>query len=185
MNKVIAIDFDGVCNDLTISWVAWLNHYHNVHKHAQDMVHWDMTMNFPELTAEEIYKPLSLAEFWDTVYVYPTAKEVIQDMKLKGFKVYLVTTTSYKHAAIKFDHCLFKYLKGVISSDEIILTSHKELIQCDYLIDDYEMNLKDSKAFRFLIDTTYNQNVNSEWYDIRSGSLGTAWKFIKVREGIY
>lgn len=159
MNKVIAIDFDGVCNDLTRSWVAWLNQRHNLTKHEQDMVHWDMTLNFPELTAEEIYKPLSLAEFWDTVYVYPTAKEVIQEMKLNGFKVYLVTTTSYKHAAIKFDHCLFKYLNGVLTPEDIITTSHKELIQCEYIIDDYEMNLKDNEGIRILIDTPYNQNA--------------------------
>ena len=182
MQKVIAIDFDDVCNNLLVSWVSWLNHQHSLNKTVQEMTNWDMTLNFPELSAYDVYRPLDIAEFWDTVYVYPEAKKAIQEMKQQGFQVVIVTTTSYDHASTKFTHCLFKYLKGLIEPADIIIASHKELIKCDYLIDDNPVNLKDSTALRFLIDATHNQKANPEWYNIRTTSLWNAWEYIQLRE---
>ena len=185
MQKVIAIDFDDVCNDLLLTWVSWLNHQHGLNKTIQEMTNWDMTRNFPELSTYDVYRPLDIAEFWDKVYVYPEAKKAIQEMKQQGFQVVMVTTTSYDHAATKFHHCLFKYLGGIVEPEDIIITSRKDLIKCDYLIDDYPLNLKNSTAFRFLIDATHNKEANPKWYDMRTASLWNAWEYIQLLEKTY
>ena len=100
MNKVIAIDFDSVINDLLSEWVKYLNITYGLNKSIEDILYWDMTENYPELTVQQIFSPLYNPLFWLRVPLIPNAKKVIQEMKKEGYKVVVVTDSDYR--IIKF-----------------------------------------------------------------------------------
>lgn len=180
MRKVIAIDFDTVCNNLLVVWLKWLNRKYRLNKTCEDMTQWDMSKNIPELDPTQIYEPLFDADFWASVIVYPEVQTIIKEMRYAGYTPYIVTDTHYSSLKMKFENCLLPALNEVIKPSDVIVTSHKELITCEYIIDDYEMNLKDNEGFRILIDEPYNHNANKDYYDFRTHSLKDAWEYIKL-----
>lgn len=178
MNKVIAIDFDSVINDLLSEWIKYLNITYGLNKSIEDILYWDMTENYPQLTVQQIFSPLYDPLFWLRVPLVPNAKKVIREMKKEGYKVVVVTDSDYRIIKFKWENCLLRLLDKVITSKDIIITSQKSLIKCDYIIDDYENNLKDSKAIRLLIDYPYNRNAAENTFDYRCNNIEDAWECI-------
>ena len=63
----IRVDMDDTIEHLLKAWVAWLNTKYYLTVEYENIREWDMTLNFPTLTEEQIYQPLELKEFWELV----------------------------------------------------------------------------------------------------------------------
>lgn len=173
--KVIAIDFDGVLNNLVEAWVSYLNRKYLLDINSTDVKEYDMSVTFPMLTYDEIYEPLYNPYFWYFVKPINEAAECICKLQ-KNNKVVIVTNSDYRILTHKFNDCLFKHYN--IVPDDVIITSHKDLIRCDYIIDDYEENLKNCSGIRILINHSYNTNADVSKYDWRAKDIIEATDYI-------
>ena len=160
----IAYDFDGVINNLSEVWVNYLNKkfHQNVDK---EIKYYDMTLNFPNLTKEEILQPLNLAYFWKKVNLIPDSIKYINKLKELGHNIFIVTATDPEHWVIKYKYC-FQRLLPDINYKNIILTHRKDLIKADILIDDNPEYLSKFSGLRILYETSYNK-CSKEYYDIK------------------
>jgi len=183
LSKIIAIDFDSVLNDLLGEWVKYLNRAYTLNKSIDDITYWDMTKNYPELTVQQIFSPLYDPLFWLEVPLIADAKKILKEMKQEGYKVVIVTDSDYRTIKFKWENCLLRLLDKIITTKDVIITSQKSLIICDYMIDDYENNIKDSTAIRLLIDYPYNRNASEDTFDYRCDNIEDAWECIlKIEE---
>lgn len=178
MNTTIAVDFDNVISDLLPAWLKWLNKVHNLNLKVNDIKHYDMTKSIPELAPELIYAPLHSTLFWQTVPAVKGSLATLKKLYNAGYEVIIVTNTSLKTLIPKYDACIRRLLQDIIPEKNIIITERKDLIHCDYLIDDYEENLSKSGATRILVDYPYNKNANRNCYDIRVKSLSDFYKYL-------
>lgn len=180
MYKVIVTDFDDVMNNLLCAWVDTLNNLYNCSVKYNEIKEWDMSKSYPTLTHSQIVNPLTISSFWEKVTPKEDAIEYLYKLKEEQNRVVVATSTYYEDAQGKFNNCLFKHFP-FLNYRDIIITYQKDLIKCDYLIDDYEHNLKYSSATRLLFDTCHNQNCNIQFYDYRVYN----WKQIYdiVKEG--
>ena len=64
---IIACDMDDTIEYLVPAWIKWLNAKHGTTVRYLDIKNWNMQLAFPTLTWDQIFEPLKLEEFWDTV----------------------------------------------------------------------------------------------------------------------
>ena len=105
---VICSDFDDVMNELVPTWISWLNSKHRTKVKYEDVVEWDLQKVFPNLSMDEIYEPLHLADFWSSVPPKAEAAYYIGKLIEEGFPFYVVTSSFYRVVESKFDSCLFR-----------------------------------------------------------------------------
>ena len=163
-------------------WVEYLNRCYNLSKTVEDIKYWKMTENYPELDELQIYSALQDPLFWREVELLPNVRTVLKEMKKQNYKVVIVTDSDYRTLNFKWNNCLLRLLGDILTTKDVIVTSQKDLIKCDYIIDDYENNLKDSSATRILIDYPYNKKAPEYTYDYRCTNLSDAWETILYLE---
>ena len=176
----IAIDMDETIEGLVPAWVDWLNEKHGLNVSYNDITDWDMTKFFPEISKDEVYKPLlSGKDFWEKVKPYPDAIKTIKALKDDGHNVLIVTSSDYRTIQTKMDVVLFKYFP-YLSWDDVVVTSTKQLIRCDVMVDDGWHNLVGGEYFKILLDKSYNRNVdtNSDFWAIRRYGWGEIYETI-------
>lgn len=178
MYKTIAVDFDDVLNNLLPTWIETLNKKHHLNVKPEDVTQWEMQLAFPTLTKTEIFYPLSTDTFWEKVTPKPDAIKFLKKLKELDNRIVITTSTYYKDCIPKFDNCLFKHFDYLCYKD-IIICYQKDLIKCDYLIDDYEHNLKYSSATRLLFNAPHNKNANIQFYDYRVFNWEQIYNLIK------
>ena len=109
----------------------------------------------------------------------------IELLRDHGFEVLLATSTHPSDVSVKYRHCI-KYFP--FDRREIIFTYRKDILECDYIVDDYPPNLADNKGVRILIDAPYNQKGGTtnyaEMYDFRAADMTEAVKIILAHEGV-
>ncbi len=153
----ILVDFDQTLNNLNEVWVAYLNEKYGTTVQADDIKEWDMRKAFPTLTKAEICEPLYEEVFWERVTTLPKAYDNICKLKYDGHKVYVVTTSNPITVPIKLNKVLFKYFPFFTYND-VIITSHKQLIIGDVLVDDAPHNLEgDTTYAKILISAPHNK----------------------------
>ena len=159
----IGIDFDGVMNDMIATWIEWLNRDHTGYNVSpQDIVDWEMSKQYPTLTRDELYAPLSVPEFWDEVCIKHEAPEVVERLLADGHEVYVVTSSHYRILPFKLDKALFAHFP-YFTKKNVIITYNKSLINVDLLLDDGIHNLRDFRGIKVLFDATYNQDYNADY----------------------
>lgn len=172
----IAIDFDGVMNNLPYVWCEELHENHNiVSEHRLD--NYDMTKNYPELSNNQIYGPLYKAEFWDKVKPNPYCIDILKRLKQFGNDILIVTATDPRCWDAKYNHCIEKYFSFIPLRD-IIITARKDLIDCDVIVDDWENNLSHCNAIRVLFDQPYNLNASISSFDYRVHNWNELYRLI-------
>ena len=136
----ICIDIDDTVHNLTKAWAEWLEKEYHLNVDYKDITDWDMSLFYPELTLEQICKPLEIPEFWDSVEAYKDAVTYIKYLIEDGHDVYFCTSTDYRTAPFKFKRTNEKYFP-FIDKNHIILTYNKKIVNCDFLIDDGYHNM--------------------------------------------
>lgn len=176
---VIAVDFDGVMNNMLDVWLKELNKLSNKSYTICDVKEWNLKILYPELTTDEIFSILETKEFWQQVREQKDCAYYLKKFIDAGIKVVVVTNSCYKTLQNKLEHCLFR-LFPFLTIDDIIITSQKYLIQCDYMIDDYEKNLEkfSSDTYRLLYVYPYNSNASWDQIDARVYTWEQIYEYI-------
>ena len=177
----VGIDLDEVLWQLVGPWVERYNKIANENLQVENIDHYyfqDMIKS-----PETLHYILEMSDFWDQVELYePEATTAALNKILNDdrFEVYVVSATSTKVATAKFRR-LFELLP-MLKDENIILANNKAMVAVDFMIDDYEENLKGvirSGGIPILINRVYNQAFPAEQYGIvRKDSFAEAAKMI-------
>lgn len=160
----ILIDMDDVIEQLLHAWISYLNDKHNLDVKMSDVTSYDMRETFTSLTEEEIFAPLSLECFWETVKPVPGAVDTIRKLIEDGHNVYIVTASAPHTIKIKLEKVLFKYFP-FISYKNVIVAHKKQMIKGDVLIDDAPFNLVGGDYRKLLMDSPHNAQFKCDGED--------------------
>lgn len=163
----VLVDMDGCLDNLLKAWLHSLNEIYGTNIVEDDVTDWDMSAAFQKatgnyaLTLDEICEPLLNPDFWDTVEPIPGATEALQKLIADGHKIYIVTASHYQTLAAKMEKVLFRYFP-FLTWDDVIVTSNKQLVSGDVLIDDGVHNLTNGSYAKLLMDAPHNRDFEAE-----------------------
>lgn len=158
---IIGIDIDDTIEDLLPIWLEALNAISGKTIKARDVKEWGLEKIYPNLSLEQLYKPLESDFFWQQVKPKKNAAKVLQQLIKDGHEVYLITASHYTTIFPKVENMLKKYFP-FIDWKHVIITANKQLIKCDLLIDDCPANLVGASGIKLLMNTSYNESFE-EW----------------------
>lgn len=158
---VILVDMDDVIENLSVTWIDFLNMKYGTNVDRETVRDWDMSKAFPELTPEQVYSPLCDPELWRLVPPKDDAAKYMAKLINDGNEIYIVTNTDYRSVLVKMEEILFKYFP-FIDWGHVIITSNKQMIRGDVLVDDGVHNLVNGEYEKILFDTPYNREFNAE-----------------------
>lgn len=165
MKKTILIDIDDVIENLCEAWVEWLNKQYGTSVDYTDITEWDISKFFPNLTKEQVYEPLHNPLLWEYVEPKDGAVEYVKKLIDDGYDVYLCTSTDYRNVKPKFESVIQKHFP-YISWNQVIIASHKQMINADVLVDDGVHNLENGNYIKILVSAPHNAS-----YDAKSNDM--------------
>lgn len=158
---VILIDMDDTIEQLLKAWLRAVNERYGYSVRYEDVTSWDLSAPFPGLTREQVYAIPDEPGFWGTVEPIEGAPEAILRLMNEGHEVYIVTATTYLSVAEKMEDLLFRWFP-FIKWEQVILTSRKQLIKGDVLIDDGIHNLEGGDYVKILMTAPHNRSYDAE-----------------------
>ena len=158
---VILVDMDDTIEHLLPAWLFFLNNKYGFSVQPDSIRSWNMSEAYPTLTPTQVYEPLFLNEFWDTVKPIEGAAEYLRKMIDDGHEVYIVTASNPNTLKAKMDKVLFKNFP-FIDWNHVIVTSRKQLVYGDIRIDDAPHNLVDTNGLQILMDAPHNRDFPAE-----------------------
>lgn len=155
----IGVDMDDVLEELTVTWLDYLNKKYDKNYSIEQINCWHAFNNlFFEVSQDKLYEPLNTEEFWKQVPVREDAIEYLTKLSRSSYyKLFLVTNSSYKSLQYKIPLIIEKYFP-MFNRDNMIITARKDLIDLDILIDDCAENLEKGNYAKILFDREWNQN---------------------------
>ena len=162
---IILVDMDDVMIDLVTHWVETLNKKYNTNVKPQDVTDWDISMFFPSISVEQVFEPLKQKEFWKSIKPVADAQQYLKTMWKEGYKIFVCTNTHWKNVKFKIKHVLLKYF-DFIPWRNVIITSYKQMLKADYLIDDAVHNLRGGEYKKLLFSKPHNAKFNPADTDI-------------------
>lgn len=168
------MDIDNTLWDLIRPWIRTYNYIYN-----DDIIYDDITMyEFFKITSkatkEDMLNILNTEPFWDLVQPYKHSYEYLNKLN-KEFDVYIITSTSYKTTHKKFD-MFFKYF-DFIDEHQLVITSRKQMVNVDVMIDDCPKSLEYGSYHKLLIDAPYNRQEQGDGI-IRVKDMKEAYEII-------
>lgn len=157
----ILVDLDDTLINFCEAWVEYINEKHGTAVCMDDIREWDILKAFPTLGRKEIYAPLFEEEMWKRVAPLPGAVKYLKKMIDDSHKVIIVTASHHDTLSFKFNNVLYKYFP-FITQDDVIITSQKQLIRGDVLIDDAPHNLLGGEYTGVLVNAPHNRIYNAE-----------------------
>lgn len=151
----ILIDMDDTIEQLVPAWVNYLNAHYGTDTRPEDVRSWNMNLSFPTLTEEQIFSALHDDCLWDDVIPMPGAVEALRQLSDDGHELMIVTATTYQTLRAKMDKVLFRYFP-FISWNQVIITSRKQLVRGDIMIDDGPHNLAGGEYHKILFQAGHN-----------------------------
>ena len=152
----ILVDMDDTIENLCETWAAFLNETHGTTVRTEDILDWDMTKAFPTIERSQVYDPLFNEEMWKRVTPLPGAVEYLKRLIDDGHKVVIVTASHQNTVAMKLNNVLFKYFSYLTTKD-VIVTSQKQMVCGDVMIDDAPHNLKGGSYYGILVTAPHNR----------------------------
>lgn len=159
---IIGCDMDDTLTHLVTPWIQYLNNRYGTHVNPYEELHWDMKVQYPDLTYEQIFEPLFEKEFWKHVTPLPGAVSTVKKLIEEGFQFYVVTSTHYRSLADKLPNVLFKYFP-FIDRHNVITTYNKQMIRCHVLVDDGTHNII-GPYVGLLMDAQHNKSFKEDNY---------------------
>lgn len=157
----VLVDMDDTIEDLLGAWVAALNEKHGLSVDKENVTDWDVARFFPTLTKPQVFAPLYSEDFWRTVKPIDGAADALQQLIDDGHTLYVVTSSFHENLSVKMTDVLFRYFP-FFKWDDVIITSHKQLVKGDVLVDDGVHNLEDGEYFKVLMDAPHNRSYDAE-----------------------
>lgn len=142
---ILLTDLDDVLENLTDVWLSllsWLqrNNPDFIPKTIDDLDGWNLSEKFPMLTVDEVFEPLNTDLIWKQIRPLPGAVETIKKYNdMAGVEVRILTSSHYSAIAPKreFLRTYFPF----INWNQVIITSEKQRVKGNVLVDDYQNNL--------------------------------------------
>lgn len=157
----VLVDMDDTMENLLVCWLNRLNKKHGTNVAHHNVHSWDMCEFFPSLSKKEVFAPLHDETLWDEIEPIKGSVQYLKRLIEDGHEIYVVTASHYNTVKPKIEKVLFKYFP-FISWDNVIITSNKQMIKGDILIDDAPHNLVDGGYFKILMDAPHNQGYSAE-----------------------
>ena len=154
----ILFDADDTVENLCDCWIAMLNERYGTSVTLEDVRDWDITLAFPTLTKEQVFGVLHDDELWRRITPIPGSIEVLQKFHDEGHQLYMVTASSYRTCKTKVERLL--ELFPFLDWEHIIITSNKQMVRGDVLIDDGPHNLVGGEYFKILFDRPHNRSYD-------------------------
>lgn len=174
----VLCDLDDVLWDLKKPWIAHVNEKFGTCVQVNDITDWEIQQFFPSLTLEEVYSPLFAPGFWETLQPTQNAGEFISKLKEDGHTVKVVTASFFENVPAKMLR-LFS-LFPMFSQEDIIITTDKQIIKGDVLLDDGVHNLIGGDYVKLLYDLPHNQRCDCDALGIhRVSTLKQAYQLIR------
>lgn len=175
----ILVDMDDTMESLLPAWCSWLNKTFKTNVNPDNIVDWEVAKFFPQLTEEQIFSPLHDPLFWKTVKPKPFAAKYLKKLINKGHEVYIVTATSYKNIAPKYELIIKKYFP-FIDWEHVIIANNKQLINGDVLVDDGPHNLENGNYIKILFTAPHNKNYDETKHNMfRANNWKDVYNIIK------
>ena len=158
---IVAFDQDGVLADLTTPWLEAYNKGYNDNLKAEDITDWDFHQFVKPECGTNIYKYLSLPEFYSDLPVMPGAQEATRAIQVMGYEVMIVSASPKAAYRDKYEW-LQEHFSN-IPSDNIMFVRNKSLVRADILVDDGVHNLlafEKAGGIPIIFDQPYNRGLN-------------------------
>lgn len=156
----VLVDMDDTIENLLSAWVDTINEEHGTSVEVDDIRYWDLSIAFPTLDWQSVYAPLLRDDFWMRVKPIDGASDALKRLIDDGHKVVIVTASAYETLQSKMDYVLFRYFP-FLSWNDVIVTSNKQMVKGDVLIDDGVHNLKGGDYEKILMDAPHNRGYNA------------------------
>ncbi len=161
----VLVDMDDTIEGLLQAWVRGVNEAYGTAAAYDDVLSWDVSAAFPGLTREQVYEVPLRPGFWSTVEPIPGAADVLQRLLRAGHEVYIVTATQFENVPEKLGGFLKKYFP-FLTRDNVIVTTRKQRIRGDVLIDDGVHNLEGGDYVKILMTAPPNKTYDAEANDM-------------------
>lgn len=158
-NKIILCDADDTIENLCEAWVGYLNDKYGTNVKQDDVIDWNVSLFFPELTKEEVYAPIYIKEFWKRITPVNGCYNVLKKLN-DLYNLYIVTATNYQTCDVKVEKILQLY--PFLKWSQFIITERKQLINGDYLIDDGVHNFDGGRYKGILMNRPHNESFDAE-----------------------
>ena len=157
---------DDVLVNLSEEWLSSLNKKSDYKRNPEDIIEWDMTKAYPDLSSFEIFNPLYQESMWENIKPIEDAYTYLKKLIDDGHEVYIATASYPWSFYVKTERCLFQIF-DFLSPKNVICIHHKHLLDGDILFDDYHENLRHFKGVKVLKNAPYNQKCGEECFDFR------------------
>ena len=180
----ILIDIDDTIENLCEEWCKLLNKKYECNVDYKQVTDWDISKFFPNLTREQVFEPLHHPEIWYLLKPKKGATKYIKKLIDDGNDIYLCTSTDYRNIKPKYEGVIQRYFP-YIKWSQVIVTSNKQMIKADILIDDGVHNLVGGDYKKILITAPHNSLYNAEANGMyRADNWKSVYKTIKSIRGM-
>lgn len=167
---IIAFDCDDVLTDFVGAWRRYLNLKYGLDVQADDIKSWDIENFFPSLSREQVFGAFSDDVFWEHIYPKEGAPDFLRRLHGEGYEIFVCTSTLHRNIVNKFK-VIQRYFPW-IDWRHVIVTAHKELVNCDILVDDAIHNLQGKQPYKILMDMPHNrdEDFNTKCFRVHNWS---------------
>jgi 5'(3')-deoxyribonucleotidase len=160
----ILFDADDVAEQLMRAWLGFINRRYGTAVAADEVTDWDVSLAFPSLSKFQVYGALLEDEVWDNLTPMPGALKYLGRLHDEGHQLYLVTATDYRTCPKKIAKIL--ELFPFLDASHIIITSNKQMVRGDVLVDDGPHNLIGGEYFKILFSQPHNRSFDERAHGI-------------------
>ena len=157
----ILVDMDDTIEQLLKALVKRANERFHRNATLDDVTDWSIVCAYPGIEKQQILDFMREPDFWEDVEPVPGAAEALKHFMDEGHEVYIVTATESEHVAGKMERVLFRYFP-FLSWKQVIVTSRKQMIRGDVLIDDGIHNLEGGAYRKILYTAPYNRDYDAK-----------------------
>ena len=174
----VLCDMDDVLLDLIPHWIKSLNSIYGTSISAEEITEWDIAKCIPSLTKEQIFSIVMQPSFWETIPPAKNGQWFIRNLLTEGHRVKIVTASHYEVLPSKMQR--FLQLYPWLTWDDITITSGKQSIKGDVLIDDAQHNLVGGEYEKILLDKPHNRKFDTTSLSIhRIDNLAEAFRILE------
>lgn len=157
MNKIIALDIDGVIAGLLPTWVKWYNFDYRDNLDYRQIDQWDMTPFVKDVCGKDIYAYIKNPKIYDEVKLIHNSLWGVDSLKSMGYRIIYVTSTPVGCEGRKFSYLNDHGFQ--VSRKDYFEAEDKSLIASDYLVDDRDLNVTTAWGQGIVFTAEYNKTL--------------------------
>lgn len=156
----LLIDMDGVTADLLAHWLDTLTQQTGIIRTKDDVKEWSVHKAYPELSPGQVYSLLDEPDFFRHLAPVPQAVSTLRRLMAKHEVVFLTACTKGHRAKLEW---IAEHIPE-FNLDNVVFAKRKELVQGDFLLDDYTLNLESwQSAWPGGVPVCFAAAYNTDW----------------------